>query len=125
MNENDENNSSYNKFQILKLNTKHKPRNSNYSKNSLDGFSIGKTTDRGRSSFPTMAELKFSRENISGRNDIFGNEIKKGNKEHKISFIDQISNQKIAEVILIDNNNNNNTKKNNQTICNCQSCFIF
>ena len=34
MNENDENNSSYNKFQILKLNTKHKPRNSNYSKSS-------------------------------------------------------------------------------------------
>ena len=45
--------------------------------------------------------------------------IWKWNKNHKVSFIDMISSQRIAEVILIDNsnsvfeNNNNNDDKVN------------
>ena len=45
--------------------------------------------------------------------------IWKWNKNHKVSFIDMISSQRIAEVILIDNsssvfeNNNNNDDKEN------------
>ena len=35
------------------------------------------------------------------RFDVYGNEIVKGSKNHKVSFIDNISSQKIAEVILI------------------------
>lgn len=36
------------------------------------------------------------------RIDIYGNIIMKGSKSHKVSFIDNVSNQKIAEVIMVD-----------------------
>ena len=62
------------------------------------------------------------------RTDVFGNEIIKGNKNHKVSFIDMISSQRIAEIILIDksssvfeNYNNNDDKEN----CQCSTCEIF
>ena len=35
------------------------------------------------------------------RHDIYGNEIKKGSKKHKISFIDEISNEKFAEITIV------------------------
>ena len=61
------------------------------------------------------------------QHDCFGNEILKGSKEHKISFIDQISSQKIAEVVLIDSNfqNNKNNNSNNKDLCQCISCHLF
>jgi hypothetical protein len=61
----------------------------------------------------------------STRIDAFGNEItKKGNKNYKVSFIDEISREKIAEVILIENSfskSNINYKEE----CKCSSCLIF
>ena len=46
----------------------------------------------------------------------------KGEKKHKVSFIDNISPQKIAEIILIENYL---IKKNDNTNCECSACFIF
>jgi len=71
-------------------------------------------------------DSKFINNSSSNRFDAFGNEInKKGNKNYKVSFIDQISSEKIAEVFLIDDSyfkNNNNKEKE---ICKCSTCFIF
>ena len=71
-------------------------------------------------------DSKFINNSSSNRFDAFGNEInKKGNKNYKVSFIDQISSEKIAEVFLIDDSyfkNNNNKEKE---ICTCSTCFIF
>ena len=116
-----DNENSLNKIPILKINAKHRQRNSNYSKNS---FSTIKTTDRGRPSIFT--DIKFSKEQFSNnRIDNYGNEIKKGSKEHKVCFIDDISNQKIAEVILIESSYLNNGFTECDNFCQCQSCFIF
>ena len=69
------------------------------------------------------SELKILKGNDNNmRIDAYGNEIKKGEKNYKISFIDQISSNKIAEIILIDNNN---IICNNKDYCKCNSCFIF
>ena len=113
------------KFDILKLNRNYKPRNSNKSKNSIENISFAKTTDKARTSLPTITDLKFSKENLYGRIDNYGNEIKKGSKEHKVCFIDEVSNQKIAEVILIESSYLNNRFTKCDTFCQCQSCFIF
>ena len=71
-------------------------------------------------------DSKFINNSSLNRFDAFGNEInKKGNKNYKVSFIDQISSEKIAEVFLIDDSyfkNNNNKEKE---ICKCSTCFIF
>ena len=71
-------------------------------------------------------DSKFINNSSSNRLDAFGNEINiKGNKDYKVSFIDQISSEKIAEVFLIDDSyfkNNNNKEKE---ICKCSTCFIF
>ena len=113
------------KFNILKLNRNYKPRSSNKSKNSIENISFAKTTDKARTSLPTITDLKFSKENLYGRIDNYGNEIKKGSKEHKVCFIDEVSNQKIAEVILIESSYLNNRFTKCDTFCQCQSCFIF
>jgi hypothetical protein len=69
------------------------------------------------------SELKILKGNDNNmRIDAYGNDIKKGEKNYKISFIDQISSNKIAEIILIDNNN---IICNNKDYCKCNSCFIF
>ena len=113
------------KFDILKLNRNYKPRNSNKSKNSIENISLARTTDKARTSLPTITDLKFSKENLYGRIDNYGNEIKKGSKEHKVCFIDEISNKKIAEVIMIDNVNISQKKENIKTKCECQTCLIL
>ena len=57
----------------------------------------------------------------SVRHDGFGNEIVKGSKSHKVSFVDNISNARLAEVILFDN-----AAKTNKVTCECNaSCVIF
>ena len=60
------------------------------------------------------------------RTDIFGNKIIKGSKNHKISFIDQVSREKLAEVVLIDSDYsiNKNANQVNEE-CQCSTCFIF
>ena len=60
------------------------------------------------------------------RFDVYGNEIVKGSKNHKVSFIDNISSQKIAEVILIENSNDYQKDNCDNVNCQCSSfCFIF
>jgi len=62
------------------------------------------------------------------RHDIYGNEIKKGSKKHKISFIDEISKQKFAEITIVVTENEgkkNKKKKNEEVHCDCQSCLVF
>ena len=60
------------------------------------------------------------------RTDIFGNKIIKGSKNHKISFIDQVSREKFAEVVLIDSDYLNYKKYNQiNEECQCSTCFIF
>ena len=57
------------------------------------------------------------------RTDAFGNKIIKGSKTHKLSFIDEISREKIAQVIIIDSSY---TKNNlNKEECKCETCNIF
>ena len=64
--------------------------------------------------------------NQSERFDAFGNEIIRGSKNHKVSFIDNISSQKIAEVILIENSNDYQKDNCDNVNCQCSSfCFIF
>ena len=72
--------------------------------------------------------------NQSERFDAFGNEIIRGSKNHKVSFIDNISRQKIAEVILVENDYNlhhypidrideNENEKNGYQCDNC--CMVY
>jgi len=71
--------------------------------------------------------------NLFIRFDAYGNEIVKGSKNHKVSFIDNISRQKIAEVILVENDYNlhhypidkideNENEKNG---CQCDNCCLI
>ena len=72
--------------------------------------------------------------NQSERFDAFGNEIIRGSKNHKVSFIDNISRKKIAEVILVENDYNlhhypidrideNENEKNGYQCDNC--CMVY
>ena len=99
-------------------------------KNSLSSFDQLSTkysiNDKRKKNSIFSNEVKFSN-NFSPniRIDAFGNEItKKGNKNYKVSFIDEISREKIAEVILIENS----FSKSNilyKEECKCSSCLIF
>jgi hypothetical protein len=73
-------------------------------------------------------------DNQSERFDAFGNEIIRGSKNHKVSFIDNISRKKIAEVILVENDYNlhhypidrideNENEKNGYQCDNC--CMVY
>lgn len=65
----------------------------------------------------------FNVKNSAARTDIYGNSIMKGSKSHKVSFIDNISNKKIAEVIMVDQPFK---KKEERVTLNCaSSCLIF
>ena len=71
-------------------------------------------------------DSKFINNSSSNRFDAFGNEInKKGNKNYKVSFIDQISSEKIAEVFLIDDSYFKKSNNKEKEICKCSTCFIF
>ena len=59
------------------------------------------------------------------REDAYGTFIIKGRKNHKVTFIDNISNQKIAEVILVDSFT---SKKSSKDTCECKcstGCIIL
>ena len=77
-----------------------------------------------RSRLSIFSNNKLSNNLYNIRFDAFGNEIIKGEKNHKVSFIDNISHQKIAEVILIESFDNSKKKKSDDVICKC-SCYIF
>ena len=93
----------------------------------LSSFSFDKSRTRysrqGQSRSSVLSSnIKTSNNSFSIRIDAFGNEIVKGEKKHKVSFIDNISPQKIAEIILIENYL---IKKNDNTNCECSFCNIF
>ena len=58
------------------------------------------------------------------RTDAFGNKIIKGSKTHKLSFIDEISREKIAHVVLI-NTETKNYNLNDYENCQCNVCSIY
>ena len=97
----------------------------------LTKASLNETYLRHSKSKSSLSYLKYQKSEAEilnkKRKDVFGNEILKGSKEHKISFIDQISSQKIAEIVLIDLNNqyNNCKNDNNKDLCQCTTCIIF
>ena len=93
----------------------------------LSSFSFDKSRTRysrqGQSRASVLSSnIKTSNNSFSIRIDAFGNEIVKGEKKHKVSFIDNISPQKIAEVILIENYL---IKNNDNANCECSFCNIF
>ena len=72
-----------------------------------------------RPSFYILDNLERTRE------DAYGTFIIKGRKNHKVTFIDNISNKKIAEVILVDSFA---SKKSAKDTCECKcstGCIIF
>lgn len=77
-----------------------------------------------RPSFLSLNSKFIGKENI--RTDIYGNKICKGSKKHKVTFVDQISREKIAEIVIIHtefpvNNKNLNTEEE----CQCSACIIY
>ncbi len=104
-------------------NEKEKLRSSRFTSTSTDNISTKNSIIKRKSRASIFSDLKIS--NSSTRIDAFGNEItKKGSKNYKVSFIDEISREKIAEVILIENSfskSNINYKEE----CKCSSCLIF
>ena len=92
-------------------------------KKSINSINLKNTDTKLNNDFNIVLEGNSNKANI--RKDNYGNEIKKGSKEHKVCFIDDISNQKIAEVILIESSYLNNGFTECDNFCQCQSCFIF
>ena len=127
LNENSQNQKSFNSLDDKEKNKQfEKKRNSKLTNSSFEVTSTKNSIYKSRRSRQSIyfSDLKIPKENYQNiRIDAYGNEIKKGEKEkkYKVTFIDQISPEKIAEVILIENNFN----KQEEEICKCSSCFIF
>ena len=106
-------------------------RESNLTKTSFNEIHSRNSLNKNLILRPSLLSLKIQRSDkelfSNKRKDAFGNEILKGSKEHKVSFIDQISSKKISESVLLDNyyyvNKNNNDP---YELCKCNSpCYIF
>lgn len=56
------------------------------------------------------------------RYDAYGQQITKSKHRHRVSFIDNVSPKKLAEVIIYENNNSHNDK----STCQCEvGCYIY
>ncbi len=113
------------------LNDNFERRESNLTKTSFNEIHSRNSLNKNLILRPSLLSLKIQRSDkelfSNKRKDAFGNEILKGSKEHKVSFIDQISSKKISESVLLDNyyyvNKNNNDP---YELCKCNSpCYIF
>ena len=107
-----------------------KRRNSRVTSGSFDILSTKNSLNKTRRSRPSILLLDNRLKNnfSNSRFDAFGNKIIKGTKNHKVTFIDQISSDKIAEVILIESSymiEKQNEMKKKDNICYCNTCFIF
>ena len=96
-----------------------KRRNSKVTISSLDQVSTRYSKQRRSRPSNFLLNGRLSKEINHNRID----EIVKGSKKHKVSFIDTVSSKKIAEIVLIENSYED--YKNDKTICECSSCFIF
>ena len=125
LNISNENNFSHSRKSSLNENLL-KSESSN-TRNSSDFTNIKTSLNKSNISRPSFISLrqKSDKDIFHGpRTDIYGNKIIKGSKNHKVTFIDEISREKIAEVILIENSfskSNINYKEE----CKCSSCLIF
>ncbi len=113
------------------LNDNFERRESNLTKTSFNEINSKYSLNKNLQLRPSLLSLKIQKSDkelfSNKRKDAFGNEILKGSKEHKVSFIDQISSKKISESVLLDNyyyvNKNNNDP---YELCKCNSpCYIF
>lgn len=81
----------------------------------------------GHSRRKTADTLTFQNQNNdltekTTRFDVYGHQITKSKHRHRVSFIDNISTKKLAEVILYENNTSNKDNAN----CQCEvGCMIF
>ena len=99
-----------------------KRRNSKVTMSSYDQVSTRYSKQRRSRPSNFLLNERLSKEINQNRIDVYGNEIVKGSKKHKVSFIDNISSKKIAEIVLIESSYD---YQNDKTICKCSSCFIF
>ena len=99
-----------------------KRRNSKVTISSYDQVSTRYSKQRRSRPSNFLLNERLSKEINQNRIDVYGNEIVKGSKKHKVSFIDNISSKKIAEIVLIESSYD---YQNDKTICKCSSCFIF
>ena len=118
-----------NEINIKKSNENFLKVNTNQRRNSLDSTSKSTLTrSLSRPSFISNKRKsieKFSLNKINGiRIDAFGNKIIKGSKNHKVTFIDEISREKIAHVVLI-NTETKNYNLNDYENCQCNVCSIY
>jgi hypothetical protein len=127
LNISNENNFSHSRKSSLNENLL-KSESSN-TRNSSDFTNIKTSLNKSNISRPSFISLrqKSEKDIFHGpRSDIYGNKIIKGSKNHKISFIDQISREKIAQIVLIDSDYLNYKKYNQiNEECQCSACFIF
>ena len=127
LNISNENNFSHSRKSSLNENLL-KSESSN-TRNSSDFTNIKTSLNKSNISRPSFISLrqKSEKDIFHGpRSDIYGNKISKGSKNHKISFIDQISREKIAQIVLIDSDYLNYQKYNQiNEECQCSACFIF
>ena len=113
------------------LNDNFERRESNLTKTSFNEIHSRNSLNKNLILRPSLLSLKIQRSDkelfSNKRKDAFGNEILKGSKEHKVSFIDQVSSKKISEIVLLENyyyiNKNNNDP---YELCKCNSsCYLF
>ena len=108
---------------------KEKRRNSKVTLNSLD-VSTKNSINKYRRSRPSIffSDIKLRNNYSNCRLDAYGNKISKDSKNYQVTFIDQVSPEKIAEVVLIESSYSLEKKekeKKDESFCLCSSCFVF
>ena len=72
----------------------------------------------------SIYDIETVNKNNAYRKDAYGNVISKGKKNFKISFIDNVSPKKLAEIILIDSFKSTNKRGSSDGVCGCH-CLVM
>lgn len=72
----------------------------------------------------SIYDIETVNKNNAYRKDAYGNVISKGKRNFKISFIDNVSPKKLAEIILIDSYKSSNKKRSDDGVCGCH-CLLM
>ena len=72
----------------------------------------------------SIYDIETVNKNNAYRKDVYGNVISKGKKNFKISFIDNVSPKKLAEIILIDSFKSSNKRGSSDGVCGCH-CLVI